>query len=94
MPKISPARTVKLTLSTGTSKWPVLAVDSRDTTSLGCPRLRPSPRTMSLRPAPIIFSAIDRLVSCLGSQVSTSLPPRRMVAVSHSALISCSLCEI
>jgi hypothetical protein len=29
-----------------------------------------------------------------GSQVPTTLPPRRIVAVSHSALISCSLCEM
>ena len=49
---------------------------------------------MSLRSPPIIFSAIEREVSTLGSQVSTTLPPRKIVALSHNAFISLSLCEM
>ena len=41
--------------------------------------------------APIIIAAIDFAVSCFGSQESTTLPARRIVARSHSALISSSL---
>ena len=67
---------------------------SRLTMNFSPPKSRPAGFSMSLRLPPIIFSAIEREVSTLGSQVSTSLPPRRIVAVSHSALISCSLCEM
>ena len=35
-----------------------------------------------------------RVLSTRGSQVATTLPPRRIVAASQSALISCSLCEM
>ncbi len=41
--------------------------------------------------APIICCAMLRAVSALGSQVPTTLPPRRIVARSHKALISCNL---
>ena len=75
-------------------KCPLPGIDSSVTTSFSAPSCRPAGFWMSLRLPPIIFSAIDRDVSTRGSQVSTSLPPRRIVAVSHSALISCSLCEI
>ena len=49
---------------------------------------------ISFKLAPIIISAIEREVSRFGSQCATTLPPRRMVAVSQSATISCSLWEM
>ena len=43
---------------------------------------------------PTIISASSRADFSRGSQVATFLPPRRIVAVSHSVRISSSLCEI
>ncbi len=91
MPKISPARTVKLIASSPVPKASVPGSDSPSTTNLSAPNARPGAFCTSLRPAPIIFSAIEREVSSLGSQVATTLPARRIVAVSQSALISCEL---
>ena len=46
---------------------------------------------MSFRLPPIIISAIEREISSAGTHSPTTLPPRRIVAASQSALISCSL---
>ncbi len=94
MPKISPARAEKLTSRSGMPKWPMAGMLSLLTTKRSAPKSRTDGFWMVLRFPPIIFSAIDRELSILGMQVSTSLPPRKIVAVWHSALISCSLCEM
>ena len=61
MPKISPARTAKLmSLERGAEVRRSWRMVSPLTTSLGAPNCRPSALTISLRPPPIIFSAIER----------------------------------
>ena len=93
-PKISPLRTEKLMSSSEVPKWPAAGSERWLTTKAGSPKLCSLALTMSLRSPPIIFSAIEREVSTLGSQVSTTLPPRKIVALSHNAFISLSLCEM
>jgi hypothetical protein len=93
MPRISPARTSKLISLSGVPKRDDAGMESARTASLGAPKFR-SFLTISRRFPPIIFSAIEREVSRLGSQLATTRPARRIVAVSQSALISCSLCEM
>jgi hypothetical protein len=58
-------------------------------------RRLPASRPVGFSDLPTISSAISRapMVS-RGSQVATFLPRRRIVAVSQSARISSSLCEI
>ena len=93
-PKISPALTSSATSCSATPNSLGFARLKPCAASFGWPKLRVAGLAISFRLAPIIISAIEREVSRFGSQWATTLPPRRMVAVSQSATISCSLCEM
>ena len=77
-----------------TPKSPRLGRLSARAANFSAPNARPGPRAISFRLAPIISSAMLFEVSLRGSHSATNLPPRRIVAVSQSAMISCSLCEM
>ena len=94
MPKTSPALTLSAMSCSATPNSLGFGTLKRSAESLGGPKARPAGLEISFRFAPIIISAIDRDVSRFGSQCATTLPPRRMVAVSQSATISCSLWEM
>ena len=82
-PKISPALTLSATSCSATPNSLGFGRLRPSAASLGAPKLRLAGLAISLRFAPIIISAIEREVSRFGSQCATTLPPRRMVAVSH-----------
>ena len=93
-PKISPALTSSATSWSATPNSLGFGRLKPFAVSLGWPKSWAAGLAISLRFAPIIISAIEREVSRFGSQCATTLPPRRMVAVSHKATISCSLWEM
>ncbi len=93
-PKISPAFTLSATSLSATPNSLGFGRFKPCTESLDGPKLRLMGLAISFKLAPIIISAIEREVSRFGSQCATTLPPRRMVAVSQSATISCSLWEM
>ncbi len=91
MPKISPRRTSNETSLSVVPNGPAAGRSRFRAVSRGAPPLPPLRRESVLTSAPIISCAMLLAVSALGSQVATTLPPRRIVAASQSVLISSSL---
>ena len=94
MPKISPERTSKETSFRLVPKGGSPGAESEVTTKRASPFAAPDLSESALRLPPIISSAMDRADSSRGSQVATTLPPRRIVADWQRALISWSLWEM
>ncbi len=93
MPRISPFRTEKLTFFSAVPKGLGERTDKPDTSSATAP-LALALRAGGVSVSPTIISARSRADFSRGVQVATTLPRRRIVAASHSARISSSLCEI
>ncbi len=91
MPTISPARTENEMSCSAVPKSPILGRFSLSTTNFGAPNSRARAFSICFSEPPIISSAMLFELSCFGSQAPTTLPPRRIVALSQSSLISCSL---
>ena len=93
-PRISPARTEKEMSFSATPKSPCLGSERLRAANFSAPKVRPGPLEISFKFPPIISSAMLFEVSLRGSHSATNLPPRSMVAVSQSAMISCNLCDM